>query len=215
MRQPEIIMTISSTFRLTSNVLKPSKFWRRLQGHHLAVTGVLIIVLLSLSCFGSDFLTRYDPDAHGDLLAARYLQPSVEHPFGTDRFGRDVFSRVLHGGRISLTIAFCVVMLTMTLGLSYGALSGYAGGFVDAAMMRFLDFFLAFPSIFLILTIVAVFDLHHWYLIPILGLTGWMESARIVRNEVLSLKERDFIQAAKCLGFSHCRIWRNILSQTV
>ena len=179
---------------------------RRFRKKPLAAAGLLGIALLALLCFGSDIFARHDPNAHGDLLTSRYLQPSMDHPFGTDKFGRDVFSRVLQGGKISLTIAFCVVSLAMTLGLLYGTVSGYFGGWVDAAMMRFLDFFLAFPAIFLILTIVAVFDLNHWYLIPILGLTGWMEAARIVRTEVLSLKERDFILAAKCLGFSHVRI---------
>ena len=149
---------------------------------------------------------KYDPIQQGDLLTERYLSPSTEHPFGTDKFGRDIFSRVLHGGRISLAIAFSVVLLSITLGLIYGAISGYCGGFLDSAMMRILDFLLAFPAIFLIIAMATVFQVSHWYLIPLLSLTGWMESARLIRAEVLSVKERDFILAAKGLGFTHARI---------
>ncbi|MEE9170469.1 MAG: ABC transporter permease [bacterium] len=171
-----------------------------------SVVGLLCIGVLTLGSAFSSAFTKYDPNSQGDLLTARYLSPSQDHPFGTDKLGRDVFSRVLHGGRISLTIAFCVVILSMTIGLIYGTVSGYVGGAIDMIMMRLLDFQLAFPSLFLTITIIAVFQLNHWYLIPILGLTGWMETARIVRAEVLSLKERDFILAARGLGFGRSRI---------
>ena len=142
----------------------------------------------------------------GDLLTSRYLSPSLQHPFGTDKFGRDVFSRVLYGGRISIAIAASVVFLSMSLGLTYGTLSGFFGGVIDAVMMRLLDFLLAFPAIFLIITVIAVFHLNHWYLILVLGLTGWMETARIVRSEVLSLRERDFVLSAIGFGYSNARV---------
>ncbi|MCG8604063.1 ABC transporter permease [bacterium] len=166
---------------------------------------VCLSVITGLVVFG-DYVTKHDPDQQGNLLTSRYLSPSTAHLFGTDKFGRDVFSRVLSGGKISLAIAGSVVVLSITIGLLYGAISAYFGGVIDALMMRVLDFLLAIPAVFLIITIVAIFQINHWYLIPILGLTGWMETARVVRAEVLSVKERDFVLSAKALGFSWWRI---------
>lgn len=181
-------------------------FWERFGRQKSAVAGLMLISVLTLSAVFSDHLTSHAPNQQGDLSTSRYLAPSWHHPLGTDKFGRDVFSRVLYGGRISLVIAFGVVLLSITLGLIYGTIAGYTGGLVDLMMMRFLDFLLAFPSILLVITIVAVFQVNHWYLIPVLSLTGWMETARLVRAEVLSLKEQDFILAAKGMGFSRARI---------
>lgn len=171
-----------------------------------AQLGLLILAIITFASTLSGVFTSYDPNQQGNIVKSRYLSPSLEHPFGTDKFGRDVFSRVLHGGRVSLVIAFSVVILTLTMGLIYGAIAGYFGGVVESVMMRLLDFLLAFPAIFLVITLVALFDANHWLLIPVLSLTGWMETARIVRAEVLSLKQRDFILAAKALGFGHLRI---------
>ncbi|MFQ5602963.1 MAG: ABC transporter permease [bacterium] len=181
-------------------------FWPRFFQQTSVKAGLLLILVVTAGCAFSNVLTIYPPNQQGDLLTSRYLPPSSEHPFGTDKFARDVFSRVLYGGRISLIIAFSVVALSISLGVLYGTVSGYAGGFVDVLMMRVLDFLLAFPAIYLVLTVVTVCHANHWYLIPVLGLTGWMETARMVRAEVISIKERDFVLAAKGLGFSHFRI---------
>ncbi len=175
------------------------------QRRRLAISIALLILLMGCALFSS-FISAYNPTWQGDILADRYLTPSLQHPFGTDKFARDVFSRVLYGGRISLTIGVSVCLIMLTVGLIYGTLSGYWGGAVDAVMMRILDFLLAFPIIFLIIPAVAIFEMNHWYLIPLLGLTGWMEIARLVRAEVLSLRERDFVLAARGLGFSRVRI---------
>ena len=166
---------------------------------------ILILILIFCSIF-SGVITKYNPNSQGDLLLTRYQPPSVEHPFGTDKFGRDIFSRILYGGRISLSIAFSVVILSLTVGLFYGIISGYWGGWIDTIMMRVLDFLLAFPAIFLIITLIALFNLNHWFLIPLLALTGWMETARIVRAEILSIKEREFVLAAKGMGIHPFRI---------
>jgi peptide/nickel transport system permease protein len=178
----------------------------RLWQDKLFLSGLIFVAVLVLTSIFAGWITRYDPNTQGDLLTSRYLPPSWEHPFGTDKFGRDVFSRVVYGSRISLSIATGVVLLTMTIGLVCGTCSGYLGGLPDAMMMRFLDFLLAFPAIFLIIIVIALFHPSHWWLIPILSLTGWMEMARIVRAEVLSLKESDFILAAKGLGLRTSRI---------
>ncbi len=180
--------------------------WYFFRSQKFAVAGLIFIVALSICSFLGDVLTGYDPNEHGDLITSRYLVPSENHFLGTDKFGRDIFSRVLYGGRISLTIGISVTLLSVSIGLFYGIIAGYSGRIIDAVMMRLLDFLLAFPIIFLIIPAVAIFQMQHWYLIPLLGFTGWMEIARVVRAETLSLKERDFITAAVGLGFSRTRI---------
>ncbi len=178
------------------------RFWK----NRTALTGIIIVIILIFGAVLADLLSGQDPNIQGDLVADRYLSPSTYHLFGTDKYGRDLFSRVLHGGRISLFIAVSVVLISITIGVLYGSISGYFGGYIDAVMMRILDFLLAFPLIFLTITIIAVFEVTHLYLIPLLALTGWMETARLVRAEVLTLKQREFILAAKGFGYSHLRI---------
>lgn len=168
--------------------------------------GIAIVLLMLFSSFFSTMISGYNPDSHGDIVKERYLAPSGSHPFGTDKFGRDLLSRVLYGGRISLMIAISVVAISMTIGALYGSISGYFGGRTDSIMMRILDFLLAFPLIFLIITLIALFKMTHWYLIPLLAFTSWMETARLIRAEVLSLKEREYIMAVQGLGYRHMRI---------
>ncbi|MEJ2052537.1 MAG: ABC transporter permease [Calditrichaceae bacterium] len=171
-----------------------------------ALIGFIIVMLLIICSVFSTWISGYNPDTHGDIVADRYLPPSLSHPFGTDKFGRDLLSRVLYGGRISLFIALSVVCISTLLGIAYGSFAGYAGGRIDSIMMRFLDFLLAFPLIFLVITLIALYKMTHWYLIPLLAFTSWMETARLIRAEVLSLKERDYILAVQGLGYSHLRI---------
>lgn len=170
------------------------------------VLGLSIVIVLIFASFLNTVISGYNPDRHGDIVEERYLAPSASHFFGTDKFGRDLFSRVLYGGRISLLIAISVVAISMTIGVLYGSIAGYAGGRIDSIMMRFLDFLLAFPLIFLVITLIALFKMMHLYLIPLLALTSWMETARLIRAEVLSLKEREYILAVQGLGYSHFRI---------
>ncbi|MBN2009100.1 ABC transporter permease [candidate division KSB1 bacterium] len=169
-------------------------------------TGVIILFVLIVLTIGANIFATYDPDAQGDLLQDRYLSPSTSHIFGTDKFGRDVFSRVLYGGRLSLMLAISVVVLSLIFGLLYGGVAAYAGGWIDTAMMRLLDFWLAFPAIFLIMTVVALFRPSPASLVIILSAIGWMETARFVRADVLTLKNQEFIIAAQCLGYHPLRI---------
>ncbi|KPK29055.1 MAG: hypothetical protein AMJ61_00400 [Desulfobacterales bacterium SG8_35_2] len=175
----------------------------------LAITSVFVLLVIVFASVFSNVLTHFSPLEQGNLITSRYLEPSFNHPFGTDKFGRDVFSRVLHGGKISLSIASIVVLLSVVIGVLYGAISGYAGGFIDNIMMRILDFLLAFPLIFLLIAVVAIFSPGTWFLVPLLGLTGWMDTARLVRAEVLSIKERDYILAVKGFGLSNIYILIN------
>lgn len=172
----------------------------------LAMTGLAIVVLLYLIALLAPLIAPYDPIAQEAIAQTRYLPPSVAHPLGTDQFGRDVLSRILYGARISLSIAFVAVAIAVVIGTLLGAVAGYMGGKVDAAIMRFTDVVLAFPRLVLLILIVAIFSPSITLIILVLGLTQWPGTARIVRGEVLSLRERDFIAAAEVLGMSRARI---------
>ena len=167
----------------------------------LALVGALALVVLL-----TPYLTPYDPNAQGDLLRERYLPPSLQHPMGTDRFGRDVLSRVLVGARISLSIGALAVAIAITLGTAVGALAGYVGRWLDTVSMRFVDLLLSFPRLVLLVAVAGLFEPSIALVTLILGLTGWMGTSRIVRGEVLSVREREFVQAARALGFRNRRI---------
>lgn len=179
----------------------------------LATSLLVLLVLLALL---APLFAPFDPSAQPDILQ-RAQSPSLSHPFGTDLFSRDILSRVIFGARISLSVAFLATAISITLGTAYGALSGYAGGIVDSIMMRLLDAFLAIPRLLLVLAIVAVWrTLPVSGLILVLGLTGWFMLSRIVRGQVLALKERDFVMSAEALGATKFRIlWRHLLPNLV
>ena len=179
---------------------------RQFRKNRLAIAGLAVMILLYVITLLTPLIAPYDPTAQGDIVATRYLSPSFEHPMGTDKFGRDIFSRTLYGARISLTIGFIAVGLGVVLGSAVGALAGYFGRWTDTVLMRFTDMMLSFPRLILLIVIIALFEPTIWLVVTVLGLTGWMSVARIVRGEVLSLREREFIQAAKVLGMSDTRI---------
>lgn len=184
---------------------------REFKLHRSAVLGLQLLLLLSLATLLTPLLSPFDPNAI-DPAASRLLTPSWIHLMGTDHLGRDVLSRVLYGGRISLAIGFLSILIAVTLGVVVGAIAGYMGGWVDGLLMRFVDLFLSFPRLILLVTIVAVFPPSVLLIVAILGLTGWMGVARLVRGQVLSLREREYIQAARALGFRGRRIMaRHIL----
>ncbi len=138
--------------------------------------------------------------------------PSKEHPLGTDELGRDLLSRIIWGSRVSLKVGFIAVGIAITAGIIIGAISGFYGGLVDTILMRFVDIMLAFPTFFLILAVISILEQSIFTIMVVIGLTNWMDVARLVRAEFLSLKEKDFVSAARAVGASDKRlIFRHIL----
>jgi len=180
--------------------------WRRFRRHRQAMLGLVLMIGLALAALTTPFLAPFDPDAQEDIVNTRYLSPSLTHPMGTDRFGRDVYSRILYGARISLSIGFVAVAIAISLGTLVGMVAGYFGGRTDTVLMRLVDLLLSFPRLVLLITVVALYGTSLFVVTLVLGLTGWMGTARIVRGEVLRVRELDYIQAARALGFSPARI---------
>jgi peptide/nickel transport system permease protein len=176
--------------------------WRHPSGRWGAIT-LLILALLAL--VGPSRLP--DPFVMPDVLAGA-TAPSLAHPFGTDQLNRDILSRVVSGGRISLTIALLAVLVSLGVGATVGLVAGYVGGWVDALFMRLVDGALAIPRLFVLLLLLVVWErIPLWALVLVLGTTGWFGTSRLVRGEVLRLRAEPFVQAAKALGAS---AWRTI-----
>jgi peptide/nickel transport system permease protein len=169
-------------------------------------TGSLILALLVASALLAPFIAPHDPAQQN--LDQDLLPYSSNHLFGTDKLGRDVLSRTLYGGRVSLLVGVTTVAISLSLGLAIGSLSGYLGGWVDQLLMRLVDVLLAFPGILLAIAFTAVLGPGLDHVILALCLIGWTGYARLVRGEILSLKEREFVQAARALGSDPSRVIR-------
>jgi len=189
-------------------------FWaitfNRLRRDGFAVTGGIVVFILFAVAILAPVIAPYDP---GMVETSNLLQPpSLTHLLGTDELGRDVLSRMIYGARISLMVGFIAVGIATVIGVFVGAVSGYYGGWIDELMMRFVDVMLTFPSFFLILAVIAILEPSIVNVMIVIGLTGWMGVARLVRAEFLSQKERDFVLAAKSIGQSDFFIiFRHIL----
>lgn len=191
-----------------------SVFWQRFKRNRLAMAGGWVVAMLFVVSLLAPLLAPYDPNG---INAWRVLEaPSWQHWFGTDELGRDVLSRVLYGARISLKVGFVAVGIAVAIGTVVGLVSGYYSGIVDAGLMRVVDIMLCFPAFFLILAVITFLEPSIWYIMMVIGLTGWMGVARLVRAETLSIREMDYIMAARCIGCSNMRIiFRHILPNTV
>lgn len=183
--------------------------WRQLQHNRMALAGVVIVVLMFLLAILAP-LYNHDPGAID--ITQRLLPPGWGYLLGTDDLGRDVLARILYGARISLLVGFVAVGIATVIGIFVGAIAGFYGRWVDALLMRFVDIMLCFPTFFLILAVIAFLEPSIWNIMIIIGLTGWMGVARLVRAEFLSLRGRDFVIAAQSIGASDLRlIFRHIL----
>ena len=184
-------------------------FWRRLSRNRMAMAGGAIVLGMFALAMIAPLLAR-DPGAID--IARRLQSPSWAYPLGTDDLGRDVLARIFYGARISLLVGFVAVGISTLIGIVLGAMAGYYGRWIDAVIMRFVDIMLCFPSFFLILAVIAFLEPSIWNIMIIIGLTSWMGVARLVRAEFLSLRERDFVLAARALGARDSRIiFRHIL----
>ena len=185
-------------------------FGEALRANRLALTGLAIVAALLLIAALAPWVAPYDPNAIN--VDAILLSPSAAHFFGTDELGRDVFSRMVYGSRVSLQVGLVSAGLSTLIGVLLGALAGYYGRWVEASIMRFVDMMLCFPTFFLILAVIALLEPSIINIMVVIGLTSWMGVARLVRAELLSLKEREFVLAARSLGASDARIiFRHLL----
>jgi len=179
-------------------------FWRRFRRNGLSVAGGVIVFTLFIIAVFAPLISPYNPD---DIDRKHVLEPPEKsHICGTDDLGRDVLSRMMYGARISLAVGFVAVGISSVIGMILGAISGYYSGWLDRIIMRFIDIMLSIPTFFLILAVIAFIGPSIWNIMAIIGLTSWMGVARLVRAEFLSLKEREFVLAAKAIGSSDLRI---------
>lgn len=190
-----------------------SRFWRRLRSEKKALVGAIFVVLLVLVAMLGPFLAPHDADADDFML---FESPSTAHPFGTDSFGRDLFSRMIVGARVSITIGFTAAAVAMVIGVIMGLLAGYYGGWIDTVISRFVDLLWAFPVIILTVGLVAVFGAGARNVVIAIAVAYLDDFARVVRAEVLSLREADYTLAARSLGASDRRImFLHILPNTL
>ena len=177
--------------------------WRSFKRSRVAVTGLVLLAVFLFVAVFADRIASRDPQKTSQET---FRPPSAEFWFGTDDLGRDVFSGVVHGARISLLIGVTVALLSGLVGVLVGATAGYAGGFLDDLLMRLTELFLIPPRFFMALVIAAIFGASHFTVIIILTITYWPFTARLVRAEVMSLKERSFVEAARAMGATPTRI---------
>jgi peptide/nickel transport system permease protein len=181
-----------------------------------AIFGIIVVILVVIAAVFAPVITQIDPTSVNLTLRLRPPFPmegsSIGNPLGTDALGRDIWARMLYGARVSLLVGIVSVIISGTLGITLGLLTGYFGGWFDDVMMRIADVQLAFPFILLMLAVLAVIGAGLRNLILVLGITGWVTYARLVRGQVLSLREKEFVEAARSIGAGNFRIiFRHIM----
>jgi oligopeptide transport system permease protein len=197
----------------------PRSLWsdarRRLARNRAAVASAWLLAFVVLACFAAPWLPGLADPVAQDLRLGAAL-PTVLHPFGTDELGRDLLARVLYGGRISLLVGLVGTLVSLLVGVSWGAVAGYAGGKLDEFMMRTVDVLYALPNIFLVILLMVFFSRSLLMLFVALGLVQWLTMARIVRGQVLTLKRQTFVEAARALGASdRSVVFRHIVPNTL
>jgi oligopeptide transport system permease protein len=170
----------------------------------MAVAGIIILTLLIAAAIFAPVLTPYSYEQMDIVLGA--TPPSAAHWLGTDTAGRDLLTRMLYGGRVSLAVGLCATFVSLIIGVTFGAASGYAGGKTDEVMMRLVDILYSLPFTVFVIILMVVFGQNIWLLFIAIGAVEWLTMARIVRGQVLAIKQKPFIKAASVLGYSHPRI---------
>lgn len=201
--QPTVLQDLGEARPLRADI------WRRFRRNRLAMAGLIFLVILVLVAIFAPVIAPYSITER----SSEFRQgPSADHWFGTDPIGRDVFSRVVYGARVSLRIGFLATALSLLIGVTLGAIAGFVGGLSDTLITRVIDVFLAIPYIVLAVAIASLFGRSENAVLIVLGVTGWLAIARIVRSSFLSLKNLEYAEAATALGFSRLRVMsRHIL----
>jgi peptide/nickel transport system permease protein len=189
--------------------------FERFRAHRPAVLGVVVLATLALLSAAAPMISPYDPDKIALLLI--YDPPSLAHPFGTDDLGRDLATRMLYGGRVSLSIGLLAVTVAVSIGTLVGVVAGYYGKWIDSLLMRFVDMMYSFPRLFLLILFGVFFKgMTIGVIVLVLGVLSWMTTSRLVRASFLSLKQREFVEAARCVGATDARIiLRHILPNSL
>ena len=203
MKTEQTTQTVTQTYKKRSQV---SAVWHRLKKNKLAMLGLFILcILIGLAIF-ADFIADYDTVVVGQDMSQRLLTPSLEHIFGTDQFGRDVFARIIHGGRLSLSLSIISMSVAVAIGACIGAVAGYYGGRVDDVLMRLMDILLAIPPMLMSISIVAALGQSMINLLIALAIAYIPVFARVIRSTILSIKGQEFVEAARACGTSNARI---------
>ena len=203
---------------LISETPEGSSLWRdawiRLQANRLATISLFFFIFISiLTIIGPEVISTSYEDQD---LNNTFAKPGSTHFFGTDNLGRDLFARVLHGGRISLAVGFLATAVSLVIGVAYGMTSGYLGGKTDALMMRIVDILYSLPFTIFVILLMVLFGRNFVLLFIAIGAVEWLTMARITRGQTLGLKQAEFIEAARALGYSHSRIlFRHILPNLI
>lgn len=186
--------------------MQNNRFWRAFFRHRLGLLGLVFLAVFGFAAVFAPWLAPHDP-LEQRIATARLEAPSTEYPLGTDELGRDILSRLIYGARISLYIGLVAEGIALTIGIVLGSLAGYLGGWIDDLIMRLTDIFFAVPSLLFLIVVVFLFDSSASTIFIALGLISWPSEARLMRSEVLRLRDREFVTAAGALG---ARSWRVI-----
>ena len=207
-------------YEASGRIATGSRAWRRFALNPAAIAGSLILVLVIGTALAAPWVAPHDPATQS--LLRRFTPPvwqtggNASYPLGTDQVGRDVLSRVIHGARISLMVGVAAVMVSLLIGVTAGLVSGFFGGKIDTVIGTVVDITLSFPQILLALAFVAALGPSLVTIIVVLGLTGWERYTRVVRAEVMALREKEFVEAARAIGVGRLRIiFRHVLPNTV
>jgi peptide/nickel transport system permease protein len=183
-------------------VLSPARIaWNKLKRNKLAVFGAIVLIILMILAIIAPIISPYGRDTVD--LSSIEAAPTAQHILGTDDLGRDVFVRLIYGGQVSLSVGIVAIIIQLAIGITLGAIAGYFGGIIDKIIMRFVDMVLCFPFLVIAITMASILGPSIWNVMIIIGILGWPKIARIVRAEILSLKEREFVEAAKALGLDN------------
>jgi peptide/nickel transport system permease protein len=190
------------------------KAWKRFRRHKLAMFGLVVLTALALLATFAPFVSRYSPSALN--LPEREMAPNWQHWLGTDRTGRDIWARVVYGGRASLSVGLVAVAIQTIIGVGIGSASGYSGGRIDLILMRLTDMVQTFPMLVIVIALVAILGPNLYNLMFAIGILGWPAMARLVRGQFLFLREMEFVHAARCVGAGPITVvFKHILPNTV